>query len=212
VSDAPGTERLAVVSIDSLVSGSLAGELLSRFVQGNGKVAMITGDLGITDHSEKYSSFQSAIRSLFPAMHILEPIENHEDETEAYEKAINLLEEHPDLKGLYVSTANSEPVLKALEDSGALKKITVITTDLFPALVKYIESGAVIASIYQRPKSQGLMAFRLMHDFLVKGQCPSHQMKLAPHLVMKSNLGFFLNRMPLDSEFQETGSLEASTG
>ena len=40
VTDAPKTGRLAVVSIDTLASGSLAADLLGKFLQGKGRVAV----------------------------------------------------------------------------------------------------------------------------------------------------------------------------
>jgi len=49
----------------------------------------------------------------------------------------------------------------------------------------------VVATIYQRPRTQGRMAFRKLHEFLAEG-ASSHQVTLAPHLVMRGNLDFFL--------------------
>ena len=57
-----------------------------------------------------------------------------------------------------------------------------------------IRSGTVAATIYQRPRTQGIMAFRLLHEFLVDRECPTTQLSLAPHLVMRGNLDFFLAR------------------
>ena len=96
--DAPGTERIGTVSIDSLISGSMAGELLGRILPGAGKLAVITGDLAITDHAEKYHAFQNAVHSLFPSVQVLEPIQNHEDETEAYKKCRNAAVPSPRLE------------------------------------------------------------------------------------------------------------------
>lgn len=108
-------------------------------------------------------------------------------------------ENFPNLLGLYISTANSAPALKALSDAGRLGKTAVIATDLYPELARHLESGGVLGTLYQRPHSQGQIAFRMLHDFLVKGQCPSYQVRLAPHLIMKSNLSFFLQRLGTDS-------------
>src|SRR5271157_2182287 len=55
--DAPDSGRLAVVSIDTMVSGSLAGDLLGRILRGQGKVAVTLSDLGINEHAEKSRSF-----------------------------------------------------------------------------------------------------------------------------------------------------------
>lgn len=207
VTDAPGTARLAVVSIDSPASGALAGELLSRLLQGKGNVAVVTGDLAIMDHAEKFNSFRASVNDFAPQVQVLEAVQNHEDETEAYETCRTLLREHPDLNGLYISTANSSPVLEALKDVGRLNDhLTVITTDLFPALIPHIESGAVVATLYQRPKSQGQLALRMLNEFLVGGRCPSHQLRLAPHVIMKSNLSFFLERISMESEIEDSSA------
>jgi LacI family transcriptional regulator len=90
--------------------------------------------------------------------------------------------------GVYVSTANSLPVLRAIEDEGLAGKVTVITTDLFPALSSLIESGRVAATIDQRPSTQGRMALQALCGFLVEGVAPAPFVSLSPHIVMKSNL------------------------
>jgi LacI family transcriptional regulator len=205
--DAPGSARLAVVSIDSLASGSLAGELLSRLIGGSGKLAVITGDLAITDHADKYNSFKDTVGALFPSIEVIDPVQNHEDEKEAYDQGRGLLEAHPDLSGLYISTANSMPVLQGLEDDGHLNNLTIITTDLFPQLIRHIESGNVVATLYQRPRAQGQLALRMLHDFLVEGRCPSNQVRFAPHVIMKSNLAFFLRRISMEAEVEESNGI-----
>ena len=50
--DAPNTGRLAVVSIDTLASGALAADLMGRFLQGKGEVAVTLSDLRITEDHE----------------------------------------------------------------------------------------------------------------------------------------------------------------
>jgi hypothetical protein len=45
--------------------------------------------------------------------------------------------------------------------------------------------------MYQRLRTQGRLAFRKLHEFLAEG-ASSHQVTLAPHLVMRGNLEFFL--------------------
>ena len=197
--DAPNTGRLAVVSIDTLASGALVADLMGRFSQGRGPVAVTLSDLGITEHAEKYSGFQKTMRTFYPEMRVLDPVEDHDIEPEAYEKCRKLLEAYPNLAGIYVTTEASIPVLNAARDAGMLNQLTIITTDLFSELVPHIRSGAVSATIYQRPRTQGRMAFRVLHEYLAEGECPSHQVSLAPHLVMRGNLDFFLERQSGES-------------
>jgi LacI family transcriptional regulator len=97
-----------------------------------------------------------------------------------------------------VSTANSLPVVQAIEESGLAGKIVVIATDLFPALVPLIRSGRILATMHQRPQTQGRLAFQALYQFLVEGQCPVPRIRVAPHIVMNSNLDLFLEHMTLD--------------
>jgi LacI family transcriptional regulator len=144
-------------------------------------------------------------------MQLQEPLEDHDVESECYQKSSELFKKHPDLAGIYVTTEASIPVLNAARDAHVLDKITFITTDLFPALVPEIRSRAVAATIYQRPRTQGRMAFRVLHEFLVEGECPSFQVTLAPHLVMRGNLDFFLQRQSSESTPQKAVRLQSAS-
>ncbi len=193
--DAPNSGRLGIVAIDTLASGSIAADLMGRFLrEPAGSIAITVFDMAITEHAEKCAAFESTLGSFYPNLHLLKPIEDHDVESEAYNKCRKVLEKHRDLAGIYVTTEASIPVLKAARDAKRLEGLTIITTDLFSGLVPHIRSGAVAASIYQRPRAQGQMAFRMLHEFLAEGASRSHQIALAPHLVMRGNLDFFLHR------------------
>jgi LacI family transcriptional regulator len=200
--DAPESGREAVVSVDTMGSGSLAADLLGKFLQGSGKVAITLSAMAINEHAEKHRAFESTLRLLYPQMQLEETIEEHAIESEAYDKCRRLFQAHPDLAGIYVTTEASMPVLAAARDAGMLGQLKVIATDLFPALVQEIRSGVVEATIYQRPRTQGRMAFRLLQEFLVEGECSSRQLTLSPHLVMRGNLDFFLQQRSADTDVE----------
>jgi LacI family transcriptional regulator len=186
---------LGIVSVDTLASGSIAADLMGRFLRGQeGSIAITLFDVAITEHAEKCAAFENTLRSFYPNLHLLKPIEDHDVEEEAYAKCRKLFEKCSNLVGVYVTTEASIPVLNAARDANLLEGLTIITTDLFPDLVPHIRSGAVAATIYQRPRAQGQMAFRMLHEFLAESESHSHQLALAPHLVMRGNLDFFLHR------------------
>jgi LacI family transcriptional regulator len=196
--EAPSAPHLATVCVDGVVSGAVVGELMARFLGGRGRLVVVTGQLNTIDHAQKLQGLENVIREFWPALEIAAVVEAHDDETEAYQKCREALASAPDAAGLYVSTANSVPVMKALEDHGSSGRITVITTDLFPALARFIESGTVAATIYQRPLVQGQIAFQTISKFLVDGVTPSPVIRLSPHILMRSNLKLFLQRMGSD--------------
>ncbi len=199
--DAPSSGRLGIVAVDTLASGSIAADLMGRFLAGRqGSIAITVFDMAITEHAEKYGAFESTLKSFYPNLQLLKPIEDHDVEKEAYRKCRKLFEEHSDLAGIYVTTEASIPVLKAARDANLIDRLTIITTDLFPGLVPEIRSGTVVATIYQRPRAQGQMALRMLHEFLAEGSQKSHQVALAPHLVMRGNLDFFLRRQSQEAQ------------
>jgi LacI family transcriptional regulator len=183
------------VSADPFVSGALAAELLQLTVRGSGTVAVFTGDLSTMDHSEKVRGFKHGLDSLDGSLEASSIAETHDDERAAFNETRKLLSRDRTLKGIYVSTANSMTVVQALEELDPEHHITLITTDLFPELVPYIKSGRVLATLYQRPEAQGRMAFEALYKFLVEGKCPPHRLKLNPHIVMRSNLDLFTDRI-----------------
>lgn len=200
VTDAPGTERLTAVSTDSFVSGAMVAELLHLIVRDSGSVSVFTGDLSTIDHSEKVRGFEHSLKSLNGSLTISDVIETHDDESTAYSAARKSLARDRSLRAIYVSTANSMTVIQALEEVDPERRITLVTTDLFPQLVPFLKSGRVLATIYQRPEAQGRMAFEALHPFLVEGRCPPPRIKLNPHIVMRSNLELFLDRIAVSSQ------------
>lgn len=210
--DAPNSGRRGIVAIDTLVSGSMAADLMGRFVgDRQGAVAITVFNMAIMEHAEKYIAFRRTLRSFYPNLQVLNPVEDNGVEAEAYRKARKLFKECPSLVGVYVTTEASLPVLKAASDAKLLPGLTIITADLFPDLVPQIRSGAVAATIYQRPRAQGQLAFRMLHRALVNRASSFDQLALAPHLVMRGNLDFFLQRQSRESEARKLPQLREPT-
>jgi LacI family transcriptional regulator, galactose operon repressor len=204
--DAPGTARLTSVAVDPVTSGALVGELMGRFVKREGPVVVVTGLLSTIDHAEKLAAFRKTVGDMWPGLEVADVVEAHDDEGKAYSTCRTVLARRRRVAGVYVSTANSLPVLRAIEDEGLAQQITVIATDLFPALVPLIEGGRVAATIHQRPFTQGRLAFEVLYRFLVEGLPPQSSFRLSPHVVLRSNLGPFLEALRSPSREAEPGT------
>lgn len=194
-SDAPRSNRLAAVSVDAATSGSIAAELFGRVLQTQGSVATITGDLNTLDHGEKLRGFAAGLATMAPHLTLIPAIESHERPKEAYQATLALLKRRPRPLGIYVGTAISTPVLQALGENGLCGRIKLITTDLFPELVAPIESGKILATLYQRPFTQGKLAFEALCRYLTDGIQPEPVTRVAPHIILRSNLPLFVGRL-----------------
>jgi LacI family transcriptional regulator, galactose operon repressor len=194
--DAPGTERLTSISTDPVTGGAMVAELMSQLEARPSKVLLVTGDLSTVDHSEKVRGFREFLVKAGSPIEIALVAEAHDDPVQALRLTKEALQAHPGIDAIYVCTANSIPVIQALEEAGRLRRTLVFTTDLFPALIPYLQSRQVFATMYQRPMAQGRMAFQALYQFIVEGICPPLRHRLAPHVVMRSNLDLFLGRVP----------------
>jgi LacI family transcriptional regulator len=189
--DAPHSPRLAFVGSDAYVCGAIAAELLAMRLLKKGSVAVITGDLSIEDHAQKLRGFAATIAVMAPHLHLLSAVESHDDPRQAYKMTLELLAQRPFPAGIYICTANSLAVVRAIEEQGLLGRIQLVATDLFPELVPLIESGGVFATLHHRPFTPGKMAFETLARYLVHGSRPKVVTKLPPHIVLRSNLGLF---------------------
>jgi LacI family transcriptional regulator len=203
--DAPRMHRLASITADSSVSGAIAAELLGSWISDRGEVAVFTGDLQVQDHADKLRGFAAMLATNAGHLTLLPAVESHESFEHAYKATKTILAKHPQLCGLYVNTANCLPVLQAVAEAGRFNQIRVVTTDLFPEMIPYLENGQVTASLYQRPFTQGKLAVETLTSFLARGIRPQLNTRLAPHIVLRSNLPLFTERLDrsrsVNSEF-----------
>jgi LacI family transcriptional regulator len=122
-------------------------------------------------------------------------VETHESPEDAYRQTMALLRSKTRPDAIYISTANSLPVLRALEENKLLGRVQVITTDLFHELVPLLESGQVLATLYQRPEAQGKLAFESLIAHVMDKDKPIRTHRFAPHIILRSNLSLFVNRL-----------------
>ncbi len=200
VTDAPDSPRLLSVSANSFTVGAIAGELLGRFLPAGGQVGFFTGWLTTQDHGDKLRGFTSGLAATNPSLTLGPVVEAHDDEREARRRTREVLRAHPRLQGLYISTSNSLPVLRAAEREGRLAGLTIVATDLFPELVDLMRQGKVAATVYQRPLTQGRIALQSLCQFLQSRQRPASNQRVVPYVVMRSNLDVVLERLSVDGK------------
>ncbi len=112
-SDAPATQRIGSVGVDAYVSGAIAAELLALRLTHKANVVVFSGELSLMDHAEKLRGFAATIAVQAPHLTLLPALESHEQPREAYRQTLDLMRRRNRPEGLYLSTANSQPVLQA---------------------------------------------------------------------------------------------------
>jgi len=195
-SDAPQSQRSAVVCVNPELNGRMAAELLAKSLPAGSDIAIVTGMLRTEDHRQKADGFRAGFAAQSQGGKIVAVLEAHESAAESYRKTRELLTRHPSLRGIYVSTVNCLPVCRAVREHSRFGELRLITTDLFAEMVPHLEQGTIAASIYQDPYTQGRNAVRILVDHLAANAPIASSNYLNPSIVLRSNVQLFREVAP----------------
>lgn len=184
-------ESVCTITIDGKQSGLAAAEFMSLVVP-EGKIAVFTGYKNFEAHKEKVESFAEKL-SENKNLQLVEVVETSDKEDIAEECIKELIRKHPDIKGIYISTAVAEPICAYIKENGLSGKIKVLTTDVYPQLIKYVDDNTVAATIFQNQVMLGKMAVQSAYEYLTmsRSYCEEEwemysQMLIKPQLLMPS--------------------------
>ncbi|MGV8935850.1 MAG: LacI family DNA-binding transcriptional regulator [Allorhizobium sp.] len=152
VSDFAPSVRSAYVGLDNQSAGRTAAYLLGRFCkQSTGDVAVIAGSRIYRAHTEREMGFQSLVEEMFPGLRIIGVREGHDDRDENYRHTLALLEQHPDLVGIYNVGGSSDGIARALKEKNRAGDIVFIGHGLSADTRRLLLDGTMDAVINSDP-------------------------------------------------------------
>lgn len=157
ISDLSNSPRTAFVGMDNRSAGRTAGLLLGRFIgptdaSGN-KVAMFAGSLSYRGHEEREMGFRHILAESFPELEVIGLREGQDDPASNYVLARALLEQHPDLVGIYNVGGASEGIARALSEAGRRRRVAFIGHGLTRETRAALVDGAIDAIINVAPET-----------------------------------------------------------
>jgi LacI family transcriptional regulator len=162
VSDVPTARRLHYSGIDNSAAGRTAGTLMGRFLHEPGRIAIVAGSMTLRDHVERRMGFEQVIRSSFPELEVLPPIEGRDDATTVETMLTALLSEQRDVVGVYSLGGGTRGVVAALEQKGMHRDIVAIAHELTSASRRALISGTLDALINQDAGHEVRSAIRVI--------------------------------------------------
>ena len=179
---------------DVYTAGAIAAELLWNILGDGGKVSIFTTQKDLPFYAAGIRGFRDAMQR-YP-LDLLVIYENYDDRQIAYHATDALLRNYPDVRGIFVGSTNSKTVCQRIAESPHPEEISLITSDLYPELVPYIERRMVRATIIQAQYTQAFEAFRALANYLIT-HIPAEQpvRMVRPQIVLHSNVEQFLTPM-----------------
>ena len=204
-SDAPRSSRLACISVDAYVSGGMAAELLGMRLPNGGAVVPYHRRSEHSGSCRQAAWVRRQLSHRGPQLSLLPAIESHERPKDAYQATLDCSPANLAPRESTSAPRTAFLFCRHWSKSVFWERYRSSRTDLFPELIRHIESRKVLATIYQRPFTQGKVALETLIRYLVEGVKPPPSTKLAPHIVLRSNLGLFLDQVSGPDENEDAG-------
>ncbi|WP_353476315.1 LacI family DNA-binding transcriptional regulator (plasmid) [Salipiger sp. H15] len=151
VSDLGSVPGIPHVGLDNRAVGRTAGLLIGRLSGGReGAVALVAGSRHYRAHSEREAGFLSIQEELFPQLRIVGMREGHDDAAENYRHTLALLEQVPDLVGIYNVGGSSGGITRALREQDR-QEVIFIGHGLTPDTRRAVLEGTMDAIFDQDP-------------------------------------------------------------
>lgn len=174
------------VTVDEPMVGRMAAEFLSLFgtIRSTG---VIVGERNIAIHKmnlEGYAS-EAAARGL----ELTAVADSYNDMNTAYYETESMLQNFPQIQGIFVSSYVAPAVCSCIRDRGKAGDIRVIGVDVYKETAECLACGLLSAIIYQNQREQGRQSIRQMVSLLLDE--PTESIRIKPELVMNCNLSFY---------------------
>lgn len=166
------SKRLAFIGQDATSAGKQIGEYIAQEMGGKGKLGVITGYFGATQHTQRMNGALDFLKASYPDIKIIGPFENKDKAESAYSLVQDMVTANPDLSMVYVTAGGPFGAAKAVKDLGLTGKVGVIGFDHTPDNMQYLKTGEMAGLLDQAPYQQALDSSVLLYNYLVAGTEP----------------------------------------
>lgn len=189
-SDVPNSRRLCYIGANYIHGGRLAGELLGKFIESKGKVAILTFTATVLSIQQRITGFREVVPH-FSNMEIIGPYKLSRTGEDVYDFVIDLIQQNSDLKGIFVSYGVLDIVGKAVKDMNKEGIVKLVGYDLSEEIESLIMQDTVQASICQEPTAQGYYATKLLFKYLTENKNPPFIINTKLEVIFRENINSY---------------------
>ena len=134
--------RQNYLGLNNMKIGRIAAHMIAVSCHQPGKIAVFVGGYRWHGHELRETGFRSYFREYAPQFTVLDTLVNLETRQLTYEATLDLLNRHPDLRGIYIAGGGMEGAIAALREVRKPGEVGLIVNELTP------ESRAALVSRY----------------------------------------------------------------
>lgn len=138
---------IGYVGIDNWKAGRTAAWAMSQLCKEAGEFAILVGNPRFRNQELNETGFRSYIREHNPEFKILEPITTYEVASIAQEVTLSLIDQHPNLKGIFIAGGGITGALDAIRKSNQQGKLISIGFELLDVTKRGLLDNALTLSL-----------------------------------------------------------------
>ena len=173
--DIDNCHRIAYVGSDYTKSGETAAGLIHLLTKGQVNLGIVIGSEGVLCHTQRIAGFRRQIKQHYPHIHIVETVQNHDDDFESYDQTTKLLKKHPEINALFFAAGGVYGGCRAVSTLGLTNQITILAYDKVPTTLEMVNQGIIAATICQQPRVQGSKPLDILFSYLTTGDLPEKE-------------------------------------
>ncbi|MBP1805605.1 LacI family DNA-binding transcriptional regulator [Rubellimicrobium aerolatum] len=124
--------RQNYLGLNNVKVGRIAASVIGLAAHRPGKVAVFVGGYRWHGHELREAGFRSWFREYAPQFQILDTLVNLETRQLTYEATLDLLDRHPELRGIYVAGGGMEGAIAALREVRKPGEVCLIVNEVTP--------------------------------------------------------------------------------
>jgi ribose transport system substrate-binding protein len=175
-------------------AGETMGKAMAEAIGGEGKVAIVTGQLGASNLNERIDGVKKALAA-YPNIEIVATEGTEDDLAKGVSVTEALLRANPDLKGIFgMSQVGGPAVAKVLaqkEFSDRKGVVKVFAFDDLPDTIKGVKDGFIDGIMVQRPVTMGRLAVEHLVAQITGEETNPENVDTGVTVVTADNLGSY---------------------
>lgn len=183
--------RLCFVGQNAFLSGKTAAGLMGEFFRENGgTIAMVSGFASNNSLSRRIQGFREVMEQQYPKITLLDTVYCQEEEEIAERLMLQILREHPEVKGIYMTCFGENGVCRALQKCGREQEIVFVASDLTGNNCELLEAGHINLIVGQEAMVQGYEPVMILYRLLFNGEQPEKEHQYTDIVIKtKYNIG-----------------------
>lgn len=193
-SDSANSGRSMYIGTVNEKAGEVMGKGMAEAINGEGKIAIVTGQLGASNLNERIAGVKKALEG-YPKITIVDTEGTEDDLAKAVSVTEAIFRAHPDLKGLFgVSQVGGPAATKVLTEhefsdrKGALK---IFAFDDLPDTIRGVKDGYINAIMVQRPVTMGRLAVQHLVTQVQGQETGAKDIDTGVTVVTSANIGTY---------------------